>query len=297
MVSTLVIASALPTTAATTPVEGTNRQGGTVTVSNDHAVLGDTLTVTGSGFTADPASGTLGQAVLAVKLNDSEYDGTFPWGFSGPSALDPSELTGSSGSDGFAAIGIEDDGTFEVQFTVPTDWDELGTNNFRFLGGSQTTGNKCLPLQTFSTQFAVLRPTQGFAKVTSTAHAQDSANTSKVAVSLRNFRAGDDGLGVPQKVAVKINGEGYESAMTCITTDGFGKATGSAPLAADLPLGTYTLNALAGTACGAGSDMPGRSLQASFEVTAASTVAPKPKPGKIGIKKKVVRKTNVVRVR
>src|SRR5690606_38235418 len=78
-----------------------------------------------------------------------------------------------------------------------------------------------------------------------------------------------------QKVALKVTSkDGYAGPVAlCVTTDTRGDGTGTLNLPSDLPLGTYTLNALAGSACGDGPQLPGRSLQASFEVTTPTLIA------------------------
>lgn len=256
-----------------------NGSGGTVTIDSDHVVKGGSLRVTGTGFATDPGSGSTGSAVLALKVNDID----FPWTLSGPSALTIADLSSDPG-EGFAPVRIEDDGTFEVTLTVPTDWASDGSTVLRFLGGSMTTGTKRLAPQSFAAKVAVLRPTQGFASVASIAHAQDSANTAKVQVRLRNFRSGADGLGASQKVGVKLNGAG--DIIQCLGTDAQGDTDVTVNLPAksvvDLPAGENKIFFLAGTACVSGvpaTEGPAKSVQTPFQITKSTVTSTAHHPG------------------
>lgn len=96
---------------------------------------------------------------------------------------------------------------------------------------------------------------------------------SPVTVDLEGFvtEAGTAG----QKVALQVTSAGgYAGPVAlCVATDAAGNGEGTFNLPADLPLGTYTLNALAGDACGDGVEAPDRAVEASFEVIARTLLA------------------------
>lgn len=83
-------------------------------------------------------------------------------------------------------------------------------------------------------------------------------------VSLSGFLRDDAEGG--QRVAFKVDGGG--PVLACIATDAAGAGAGTVPLPADLAPGAHVLNVLAGTACGDGTQPPGRSLQVPFAVPA-----------------------------
>ncbi len=106
-------------------------------------------------------------------------------------------------------------------------------------------------------------------KITSTVHRPGG----QVAVQLHNYLAAS-GFG-GQKVAVLRIGGPTTVQIGCVTTNSLGNGTGSVTLPADTVPGEHALQFLAGTACGAGADAPGRSLRVPLTVTAAP-VTPNP---------------------
>lgn len=96
---------------------------------------------------------------------------------------------------------------------------------------------------------------------------------SPLTVELRGFVAEAGTAG--QKVALRVTSEGgYAGPLAlCVGTDAAGNGEGTFDLPADLPLGTYTLNALAGTACDTGVEAPERAVTAPFEVITRTLLA------------------------
>lgn len=90
---------------------------------------------------------------------------------------------------------------------------------------------------------------------------------SPLTVDLKGFATADGTAG--QRVALTVtNADGYDAPPTlCVATNADGNGEGSLDLPTDLPLGTYTLNARSGNACGEGVEPPDRALEASFDVT------------------------------
>lgn len=95
-----------------------------------------------------------------------------------------------------------------------------------------------------------------------------------VSVALTGFTKAP--LAGGQQVAIKADGGWNSPVLACVETNIMGAGTATFTLPADAPLGTFTLNALAGTKCGAGSEAPGRSLQTPLTVTAAPPVVTPP---------------------
>ncbi len=277
----LVLATGSAAVAATTPVVAPNGLGGTVTLDNDHYGPGETITLTGSGFSLAPGTESApGQAVIAVKLADGYTETGFPWVAGGPDHIDPEDTYGA-GSGGYAAFTIRPGGTFTGTLTIPADWTGFGATWLRFLGGSVTTepdglGKKLLA-QSFTAPFVVLNSATGYAEVTTLAHTPGSVNNASIGVTLRGFERQDGEGG--QKVAFKIDGAG--PVLGCIETDGDGDAAGTVALPDDLELvaGPHVLNVLAGSACGEGPQAPGRSLSLAFTVTTAAVTSTQHVPG------------------
>ncbi|GAA1527060.1 hypothetical protein [Nocardioides humi] len=108
------------------------------------------------------------------------------------------------------------------------------------------------------------------AKVTSTTHYPGG----QISVQLHNYLSAS-GFG-GQKVAVLRVGAPSDVQLGCVTTNSAGNGTGTFTLPANTVVGEVSVQFLAGTACGAGADAPGRSLRLPLTVTAAPAPPPAP---------------------
>lgn len=144
---------------------------------------------------------------------------------------------------------VETDAAGDANAIVP-----LPTKATRLLAAGENTlnvlaGNACgegaqPPGRSIPVTFKLASST-----LTSTVHFPGS----EIGVALRGFL--ENGVFGGQKVALVITQPGgdYRSQIACVDTDDAGNVDAAANLPADIPLGSYRLNALAGTACGAGS--------------------------------------------
>ena len=200
-----------------------------------------------------------------MKVNDADQ---FPpgWTWGGADAY-----TGGGGGPGgaeeFAAFEIKSGGTF-------SGWIDIGPSQapwstwLRFLGGALSTGDRTLAPMSFRAPIRVAGDA-----ATSTVTGGEPHPGGTLAVSLRDFMRADGDGG--QKVAFKIDRAG--DVIACVQTDAYGGADTTIPLPADIALGDHELNALAGNACGEGSQLPARGIHASFTVTEPAP-APDPDP-------------------
>ncbi len=254
MVAALMLALAWVGTAGAAPLVVTAPGGaGTVTIDKHSYLAGERITITGSGFTPAPG-GSVGVPVIAVKVNDDWATG-WTWGGA-------SEYRDGDGPDGemYAAFKIEG-GAFSGWIDIAGDQAPWSTW-LRFLGGSLSTGDIKLSPMTFKADIRVAG-----AAPTSTVNGGAHPGGS-ISVSLRDFMRGDGNGG--QKVAIKID---RGDTLECIQTNAYGAADFTLPLPAGITLGEHELNALAGTACGEGTEAPGRAIHTMFDVTLAPAEA------------------------
>lgn len=232
-----------------------------VTISNDHFHPGERILLSGTGFVEDPGSGSGGNPVLALRVNDNEDDFPAGWEAGGDIA---ETVYGADDREGFIPFEIEN-GSFSGWIDLPDSPSPLPTASWlRFLGGSLTTvqdGVK-LPAMSFKGDIRLIPDTTETAWITSNSHIPNGS----VAVQLRNFER-QDGLG-GQKVAFKIDGAG--DILACAETDAEGDGSAVVPIPAELTGKDHKLNVLAGSACGEGPQPPSRPIALDFTLTEAA---------------------------
>lgn len=257
MVAALLLALAGAGTATAAPLVVAAPGGAQLTIDKHSYLAGERITITGTGFTS--ITGGTGNPVIAVKVND-DFPAGWTWG-------------GASAHVDGGGPGDEEYAAYEIQAGAFTGWIDVSAGQapwdtwLRFLGGSLSTGtNRLNPMS--------IRADIRIAGTTPTATVAGAAHPGGgITVSLRDFMRADDLGG--QKVAFKIDRAG--DVIACVQTDAYGSADTTIPLPADITLGDHELNALAGNACGEGSQPPARGIHALFAVTAPTPV-PDPDP-------------------
>ncbi len=241
-----------------------------VTISNDHFHPGERILLSGTGFVEDPGSGSGGNPVLALRVNDNEDDFPAGWEAGGDIA---ETVYGADDREGFIPFEIEN-GSFSGWIDLPDSPSPLPTASWlRFLGGSLTTvqdGVK-LPAMSFKGDIRLIPDTTETAWITSNNHVPSGA----IGVELRNFKR-QDGQG-GQKVAFRIDAQG--PVLHCAETDAEGDGSAVVPIPAELTGKDHTLNVLAGTSCGEGTQAPPRSVPLAFSLTEATITSTTHTPG------------------